>query len=194
MKVCTWNKRNKRWLQQRWGEEGGWETGAGKELLAKAHTLRGGDTTDKVRPALSSGLSWALECPLWGGSEITWPPSWEGGGLRTGRACSVGFGGLSTKGKWPWMMSHPRYASWKAGGQRHCEIARGEAVRKSFVPSRSKEGFYYYGCNNKNNCHVMSTRRVRLCARHFYALPPVFMIIRRRFFFFYFLSYSEDEE
>lgn len=52
-----WNKRNKRLLQQRWGEEGGWETGDGKELLAKAHTPRGGDATDKVRPALSSGLS-----------------------------------------------------------------------------------------------------------------------------------------
>lgn len=39
------------------GEEGGWETGDSKELLAKAHTPRGGDATDKVRSALSSGLS-----------------------------------------------------------------------------------------------------------------------------------------
>lgn len=69
--------------------------------------------------------------------------------------------------------------------------AKGEVVRKGFVPSRNKEGFYHCRCDNKNNYHFNEyLLSVGLWARRLWPLYLVFMVIRRHFF----LSHSEDEE
>lgn len=127
-----WNQRSKRLLQQRWGEEGGWETGDSKELLAKALPPPpspppapqggGGDAKDKVSPALS-----------WGSVE-PWNALCEEVMRSHGRLHGKGAGWeLEELVQWVWRaecrregtvdnelsLAAPR-GTWTAGIQRHC--------------------------------------------------------------------------